>query len=132
MQFITLFISYLIPAVLIDSVWLFLVAKNFYATRIGHLMGQGFHIVPGIALYIIYTVGITFFVTLPALKGEYSFIKIFLIGALFGFVTYATYDLTNQTTLKNWPMIMTLVDVLWGTILSGGVSVLAVYLTKLF
>jgi uncharacterized membrane protein len=132
MKFLTLFFSYLVPAVLLDSIWLFIIAKNFYAMQIGSLMGQGFQLVPAIFLYIIYTAGVTFFVTLPALKGNYDFLKIFLIGALFGFIVYATYDLTNQTVLKNWPMIMTLVDVTWGTLLTGTASAIAVGIAKIF
>ena len=76
--------------------------------------------------------GVTVFVVYPGWKNIDSLMKVGLLGALFGLVTYATYDLTNQATLKNWPQIVTIVDLLWGTLLTAVVSVVAVSILKTF
>lgn len=82
--------------------------------------------------YLLYTLGLTVLIVLPALKGETNFFKVFLFGALFGLVAYATYDLTNLATIKDWPLIVTIVDIIWGTTYTGIISIIAVYLTRLF
>lgn len=115
-----------------DSVWLGVIARKFYAGQIGHLMGDSFKILPALIFYIIYATAITFFIVLPAIKGEYSWTKVFFTGAFFGLVAYATYDLTNQATIKDWSTTMTLVDVAWGTMLTGFGSVVSVYIVKFF
>jgi uncharacterized membrane protein len=106
---------------LVDLLWLGLVAKDFYRASIGHLMGDGFNIPGAIAFYLIYTVGVFIFAVNPALEaGDWQ--KAALMGALFGFFAYATYDLTNLATLKDWPLSLTLADMAWGTVLSGAVA----------
>ncbi|MCV0423887.1 MAG: DUF2177 family protein [Roseibium sp.] len=102
----------------IDYVWLSQVATRFYFDRIGHLLMDKPNMAAAGAFYIIYIVGIVFFAVAPALKAE-SFAIAVIYGAMFGFFTYATYDVTNFATLKNWPVIVTVVDVAWGTSLSA-------------
>ena len=82
--------------------------------------------------YLLYALGLTVLVILPAAKGETGFLKIFLLGALLGLVAYSTYDLTNLATIKNWPLMVTLVDILWGTLYTGIASIIAVYVARLF
>jgi uncharacterized membrane protein len=106
----------------IDMVWLVLVAKNFYKKQIGFLMKPDINWTAAILFYLLFIVGLVFFVIAPALeKGSWTHALIF--GALFGLITYATYDLTNFATLKDWPILVTLVDLAWGTILGASVSV---------
>jgi len=62
------------------------------------------------------------FVVVPALE-KGSWVRALLFGALFGLITYATYDLTNLATLKDWPLVVTVVDLIWGTVLAASVSV---------
>ena len=106
---------------IIDMVWLGLVAKDFYRSRLGNLMGD-INWVAAIIFYLVFLVGLTFFATYPAVIKQ-SLVTAALLGALFGFFTYATYDLTNLATLKGWPLSVALVDMLWGTILGASVAV---------
>lgn len=80
--------------------------------------------------YVIYTVGVVFFVVTPALAGSLSVWQVVLRGALFGLVAYATYDLTNQATLANWSTIVTVVDLIWGAVLTGVAGVIAYLILK--
>ncbi|MEP2705168.1 MAG: DUF2177 family protein [Roseibium sp.] len=102
----------------IDFVWLTQVATKFYFDRIGHLLMDKPNMAAAGTFYVIYVVGIVIFAVLPALKND-SFAYAVLFGAMFGFFTYATYDVTNFATLKNWPVIVTVVDVAWGATLSA-------------
>lgn len=113
-----------------DAAWLGLIAPAFYKKHIGFIMTDKPNWIAAIAFYLIFILGVTVFVVYPGWKNVDSLVKIGLLGALFGLVTYATYDLTNQATLKNWPHIVTIVDLLWGTALTAVVSVVAVSILK--
>lgn len=106
----------------IDMVWLGLVASNFYKSQLGSLMGD-INWTAAIIFYLIFLVGLTFFAIYPAALKN-SLITAAILGGLFGFFTYATYDLTNLATLKNWPLSVTIVDMVWGTVLGAVVSVI--------
>jgi uncharacterized membrane protein len=116
----------------IDLVWLSLTMKPFYQKYIGHLLAEAPSILPAVIFYLIFIFGLTFLIINPALTGNFSYLKLFLYGALFGLVAYATYDLTNQATMKNWPVIVTIVDLIWGSLLTGTVAVIAKFVTKFF
>ncbi|MBN2291156.1 MAG: DUF2177 family protein [Pirellulales bacterium] len=105
-------IAFVVFAVL-DAIWLGLVAKSFYQTQIGFLLADTPNWYAAGAFYIIFLIGLTVFVVTPAIRQK-SLFSATLRGALFGLVTYATYDLTNQATIKDWPPIVTLVDLIWG------------------
>lgn len=106
---------------LIDMLWLGFFAKDFYRAQIGFLLRSEFNWVAAILFYLIFIGGIIFFAVMPAL-GSGGWQRALLYGALFGFMTYATYDLTNLATVRDWPLTVTLVDLAWGTILSGLVA----------
>jgi uncharacterized membrane protein len=110
----------------IDMLWLGLVAKGFYAKHIGSLMKTQVNWAAAIIFYLLFIVGLVVFVIAPAFK-EGSWEKALALGALFGLISYATYDLTNLATMKDFPLIVTIVDLAWGTILAASVSV-ATYL----
>lgn len=114
----------------VDIVWLSTMSKRFYSKFIGHLMADKPELLPALVFYLIYIAGVTFFVVIPGLKNNYPPLKIFLTGALLGLMAYGTYDLTNQATLKNWPVLVTLVDLVWGAFLTGAVSIIAVIISK--
>lgn len=105
----------------IDLVWLGLVAREFYREHLGYIMAPEVNWVPAILFYLIFIAGIVFFAVKPALETQ-SAGRALLYGALFGLVTYATYDLTNHATVRDWPLIVTLVDLAWGTTLSASVA----------
>ncbi len=108
----------------IDLVWLGVVAKTFYRQHIGHLMADRINWAAAIAFYLLFIAGIVFFAVRPALDAN-SASRALVYGALFGFFTYATYDLTNHATMRDWPAIVTVVDMAWGTVLSGSVAYLS-------
>lgn len=111
---------------IIDMVWLGLVAKNFYSKQIGFLTKTDINWFAAILFYLLFIVGIVVFVVTPALEKK-SWINALIFGALFGLITYSTYDLTNLATIKNWPLIVTVVDLIWGTVLAGSVSVISFF-----
>jgi uncharacterized membrane protein len=102
----------------IDAVWLTLSADRLYRANIGHLLADRFHLAPAAAFYLVYIAGIVVFAVSPALQsGRWS--TALVQGLALGFVAYATYDLTNQATLRDWPLAVTLADLAWGTVLTG-------------
>jgi uncharacterized membrane protein len=112
----------------LDGIWLTVVARSFYRDNIGHLIGDATNWPPAIAFYVIYTVGAWFFATQPGVD-DGSVLTGALRGAAFGFVAYATYDLTNHATLRNWPTVVTVVDMAWGTALTATVAGVATWIT---
>lgn len=100
----------------IDMVWLGYVARSFYKTRLDHLLSPEVNWPAALLFYFIYIVGILFFAVRPGLEAG-SLARTCLYGALFGFFTYATYDLTNLATLRDWPLAVVGVDIAWGTLL---------------
>jgi uncharacterized membrane protein len=116
----------------IDMIWLGLIAKNFYANTLGHLMSPKVLWFPAIVFYMIFVAGILFFVVFPAIQ-KGSWLYALGAGALFGLITYATYDLTNLATLKDWPVLVTIIDLCWGSFLSASVSILSYFtITRFF
>lgn len=116
----------------IDAVWLSTMAKTFYAKHIGHLMAENPNLAPAGIFYVIYTVALSVLVVVPAVQSDSGPLRVFLLGALLGFSSYATYDLTNQATLKSWPTTVSVVDMAWGAVLTGLVALIAFYITKHF
>jgi len=117
MTFVKMYIIAFIIFLAIDAIWLGLVAPKFYKAQIGHLMSEKPNFVAALVFYLIFIVGVVYFVVNPAIEAQ-SITKVLVAGALFGFMTYATYDLTNLATLKDWPIVVTVVDLVWGTTLS--------------
>jgi uncharacterized membrane protein len=130
-MFIKLYLIALPVFFAIDMVWLGLIAKDFYRAQIGALMKPDVNWVATIIFYLIFIAGLVVFVINPAMeKGSWMHALIF--GALFGLVCYATYDLTNLAVAKNWPLMVTLVDLVWGTTLAAAVSTITYFIaTKL-
>jgi len=115
---------------LVDLVWLLKIAPGFYKKEIGHLMAKKANGVAAIVFYLLFIVGLVIFVGYPTyIAGTWW--KALLYGALFGLFTYATYDLTNLATLEKWPLKVTLIDIAWGTFLSGATSVIVFFLATL-
>lgn len=126
------FISSLITLVAIDVVWLNIMLSRFYSPRLSHLTAETPSYLPAVIFYIIYAVGIAVILVIPAVQNNYSLVKVFLLGALIGLMAYGAYDFTNQATLKAWPTIVTVVDLVWGATLTGVSSLIAFYIAKLF
>jgi uncharacterized membrane protein len=120
-MFIKLFLIALPVFFVIDMVWLVLVAKKFYQEQIGFLMKPDINWFAAIIFYLLFITGLVIFVISPAVE-KHSWVDAILFGALFGLITYATYDLTNLATLEDWPLLVTVVDLIWGTVLAASIS----------
>lgn len=105
----------------IDFIWLALVARKFYISQIGILMKTNINWTAAIIFYLLFIAGLVFFAIAPSVEKK-SLVSAIILGGLFGFFSYATYDLTNLATLKNWPITITVVDIIWGVVLAGSVS----------
>ncbi|GAB5527236.1 MAG: DUF2177 family protein [Roseivirga sp.] len=124
MPFSKLLIGYLLTAVVffaIDMLWLGLIAKGLYNKYLGSFLAEQVNWTAAIIFYLLFIVGIFIFAIMPAIEKD-SLMKAVLLGALFGFFTYATYDLTNLATLKDWPIKIVFIDIVWGAVLTASVS----------
>jgi uncharacterized membrane protein len=130
MTFIKLYGLAFVVFFAIDLLWLGIVAKNLYQKQIGHLLKTDVNWAAAIIFYLLFIAGLVFFVLLPNAVDSNVW-KVIFTGAVFGFITYATYDLTNLATLKDWPLQITLIDLAWGTFLGASTSAIAYTLYNL-
>ncbi|MCT7667906.1 DUF2177 family protein [Shinella kummerowiae] len=117
----TIVIAYLatgIAFLTVDAIWLSTMADMLYRPLLGDKLAPQFDLAPAVVFYLIYIAGIVFFAVMPALDGE-GLGKAALNGAILGLVAYATYDLTNQATLRDWPLSITLADIPWGAFVTA-------------
>ena len=120
-QAVTLYLITLAVFFVIDMIWLGVVAKDFYRKHLGTMLSPKVNWAAALLFYLLFIVGLVVFVIRPALASGEP-LKALLLGAFFGLISYATYDLSNLATLKDWPVIVTVVDLVWGTTLGGLVS----------
>ena len=133
MPFTKLFLSYLLTFAVffvIDMAWLGFVAKDLYKKYLGSFLSDQVNWPAAFVFYLLFIVGVFIFAILPAVEKD-SVRTAILLGGLFGFFTYATYDLTNLATLKNWPIAIVFIDVVWSFVLTGMVSTAGFYIVKL-
>ncbi len=120
-MFIKLYFIALPIFLILDGLWLGLIAKSFYAKQIGFLFKTDINWIAALVFYLLFIAALILFVINPAIdKG--SLTHALLFGALFGFITYATYDLTNLATLDKWPILVTIVDLIWGSFVTAAVA----------
>lgn len=129
MDFITRFIVAGLMFALIDGIWLSFVANKFYRSQLGSLLLEKPNLPAAVLFYVVFLIGLVVFVISPAISSNDWKVALGL-GALFGFVTYATYDLTNLATLKSYPITLTIVDMAWGTVLTASVSVASFFILQ--
>lgn len=120
------FVATVLAMLVLDGLWLGLVARGFYRRHLGFLMTDQVNWAAAGAFYVLYAIGLTVFVVLPGIDSGSVGAAVWR-GALFGLVAYATYDLTNQATVRSWPTIVTAVDLGWGTLLSAAVGAIATF-----
>jgi len=116
---------------IVDMAWLGFVAKDLYKKYLGNFLSEKVNWTATIVFYLLFVVGIFIFVVLPSVEKN-SLRNALTLGMLFGFFTYSTYDLTNLATLKNWPLIIVIIDIAWGSVLTGIVGTAGFYITKYF
>ena len=117
-KFLATYAAVLGVMLVLDLLWLGVVAKPLYQQAIGHLMAEKPNVVVAIIFYVLYALGLTIFAVWPHADAP-GWRTALMMGALFGFFAYATYDLTNLATLKGWPVSIALIDMAWGTVVSG-------------
>jgi len=123
LNFLIIYITSFVVFFLVDLFWLVVVANKLYKKYLGFIMKDSPNWGAAIIFYLLYIAGLVFFVIQPAIeKGSWQ--QALFTGLFFGFITYATYDLTNLATLKDWPFTITVIDLIWGTVLGGTVSIL--------
>jgi len=121
----------LVVFLVIDMVWLVGISKSFYSKQLGYLMAPKVNFLAAFLFYAIFIVGLSVFVIYPALtKGSWTYAIFY--GLLFGLVTYSTYDLTNLATVKDWPLVITVIDLVWGSVVCALTSVISYLIIKLF
>ncbi len=128
MEFILSYAVFAVVFGLVDAIWLVKVSKQFYQKEIGSLLAKKPDMTAAVVFYALYVLGVTVFVLQPAMTDEYW--PVLAMGALFGAVAYATYDLTNQATLKHWSKKVTVVDIAWGAFATGLAAVITALLTN--
>jgi uncharacterized membrane protein len=121
MYYVKLYLATFVGFLAIDFVWLAFIARAFYRKHLGFLLTDAPNWWAAAAFYLLFIAGLVVFVILPALQTG-SLQKAIVLGAFFGLVTYATYDLTNHATVKGWPWIVTVVDLCWGAFLAASVA----------
>ncbi|KUK76906.1 MAG: hypothetical protein XD93_0659 [candidate division WS6 bacterium 34_10] len=129
MKYVLLYILTFIVFLAIDAVWLLVISKNLYSKEIGHLMAEKALLLPALIFYLLFVVGVLIFAVLPGYEAQ-SLSKTLMLGALLGLMTYATYDLTNLATLRDWPIKITIIDIIWGTSLSTLTGLAGYYIAK--
>lgn len=129
--FLTAIILYAL-FIIIDGIWLSLTVSRFYRPLIGHLWIQNINYTYAVVFYLLYAIAVAFLILDPAIEYNYSFVKVFYLGFIFGFAAYGCYDITNQATLPGWPFIVTAVDMVWGGLLTGTSSFLTIKIFRHF
>ena len=122
MKYFLLFVITTVIFFAIDMLWIGVIAKNFYREKLSFIFTGDVRWVPAIIFYLIFIAGIIYFVIIPGFT-HHNWKIVLMNGAFLGLLCYATYDLTNMSTIKQWPLIVTLVDIVWGTFLTATVSI---------
>jgi uncharacterized membrane protein len=116
--------------VILDAIWFSVSLERLYKPYIGHIISGHFNYFIAAIFYLLYSAGLTFLVLLPGLSSGQSLLNVAIHGFILGLVAYGAYDLTNHATIKDWPAIVTIIDMLWGASVTGIVSCLAYKLYK--
>lgn len=128
--YLKVFIIAFIIFLAVDFLWLGVISKNLYENEMGHLIKKDVNFIAAFIFYIIFIIGLTVFIIVPSI-GSGSLLKLLLLSALFGLVTYATYDLTNFATLEGFPLKIVFIDLIWGVSISLVTSVSTYYIYQL-
>ncbi|MEJ2649482.1 MAG: DUF2177 family protein [Sedimentisphaerales bacterium] len=119
-----IFITYIVSVpvfFIVDMIWLGVIAKGFYRKALEPLITPNINWIAAIIFYLLFLVGVLIFALLPGMEKR-SLVYTIAMAALFGFIAYATYDLTNLATLRDWPLMLSIVDMIWGSFLSASTA----------
>ncbi|HXW52952.1 MAG TPA: DUF2177 family protein [Myxococcota bacterium] len=131
-SFLVSYFSGLLLMLIIDGVWLYLMIPRIYQKHLAHLLAPSVNVWVAFALYVLYAFGIYFLIVRQAAAQNMSLTATFGLGLVLGLTAYGCYDLTNQATLKEWPTLVTVIDMIWGGLLTGFVAIGSTWITRLF
>jgi uncharacterized membrane protein len=131
MQFLKHYLIAFVVFTVIDLVWLLVISKKLYKAKIGHLMAETVNLPAAALFYLLFIAALVFFVILPATEKQ-SVLYGLGAGAFFGLVAYATYDLTNLATLRDWPVSLTIIDLAWGSFVTGTTCAISTWISGRF
>lgn len=114
----------LLLIIMIDSIWFSMTANGFYKVYLSHVFTKDFNYIAALIFYLLYSFGITYLVIIPGLQQRLQWTQILCQGLVIGLMVYGAYDLTNHATIKDWPMIVTVIDILWGAAVTSTVGVI--------
>lgn len=120
----------LISIIIMDFIWLSLTAVPFYKKYLSHVFSGDFSYSIALIFYLLYSFGIVQIIILPGLEYKLTFFQIFYKAFILGLISYGAYDLTNQATIKNWPTIVTIVDMSWGAIVTSSAACITYLILK--
>lgn len=129
MSYAILYLAILLPFCLMDASWLTIMGSLLYKPTLADILLPTLKVAPAAAFYATYPIGLVVFAALPALKSGNAMTAA-LYGAIFGAIAYATYDLTNYATLRNWTLQITVVDICWGAFASAVAAAVGIYMTR--
>lgn len=127
MTFLKSYLALVLPLLFLDYLWLTTMVSRFYRVQLKGLFLEDVRMWPIVLFYLLYPVGLAITVLMPAQEGNWSLQRVFLQGALIGFMAYGAYNFTNHATLSKWTTAVTLVDLTWGTVLTGLCCLVAYY-----
>lgn len=131
MAYVIAYIAALVIFAVIDILWLTTVGAKLFRDTLGDVLAQDVRMGPAIAFYLLYPLGVVFFAIAPALR-DASVTTALLNGAMFGLMTYATYDLTNYATVRNWTLNLTIIDLTYGAALTAATALLGYWIARWF
>ena len=131
MSYVILYLAIFVPFVVLDAGWLMTMGPLLYKPTLGDILLSSPKLAPAIAFYLMFPLGLILFAVMPALKGG-SVMTAVMLGAALGAFAYATYDLTNFATVRNWTLQITLLDICWGAAISGVASAVGFWITRTF
>lgn len=120
-----------ISLLVLDFLWIVLIMGKIFRTHLGHLMAPNVNWWPALIFYILYAFGICFFIVNKNMLNEFSPWIVFASGLILGLIAYGTYDLTNHATLKNWPLFITIIDMSWGTLVTGVTALFTTWIMRI-
>lgn len=129
-MFLKLYLSSVISFLAFDSIWLTFMGTRVYKKALGHLLAAKPNLIAAGVFYVFYPVGLILLVTLPAVMRQTTLFQVFVLGSILGAMAYGAYDLTNLATLKSWPVFISIMDIIWGALLTGSVACLSTWFAR--
>lgn len=124
-NFLYSWIASLFIILILDLIWFSITVERFYKPYMGHILSGNFNYLVAVCFYVLYAFGISYLIIMPGLNLSQSIFQITANGFILGLIAYGAYDLTNQATLKDWPVIVTFVDMVWGATMTSLASTVA-------